>query len=161
MSLICAGRNGLKIVLTITTKTIFPQIWKSSVEQILLLGGNFNADVSDKAMLEFCESYNLKSVIKQPTCFDNHENPSSIGLFLTNRPRSFWNSAGQYLWRGFIFSTKNWSLFSFCAFSQCTKYMCVLSRFSTIFVQHKWKVTRLLSAETRCTTCRTTEDLDP
>ena len=54
--------------------------------------GDFNADVNDKAMLDFCESYILKSLIKQPTCFKNPENPSCIGLFLTNRPRSFCNS---------------------------------------------------------------------
>ena len=54
--------------------------------------GDFNADVSDKAMLDFCESYNLKSLIKQPIRFKNSENPSCIDLFLTNRPRSFCNS---------------------------------------------------------------------
>ena len=53
--------------------------------------GNFNADVSDKAMLDFCESYNLKGLIKQPTYFKNPENPSSIDLLLANRPRNFCN----------------------------------------------------------------------
>ena len=42
-------------------------------------------------MLDFCEFYNLKSLIKQPTCFKNPENPSCIDLFLTNRPRRFCN----------------------------------------------------------------------
>ena len=32
--------------------------------------GDFNADISDKAMLDFSESYNLKSLIKQPTWFN-------------------------------------------------------------------------------------------
>ena len=54
--------------------------------------GDFNANVSDKAMLDFCESYNLKSLIKQPTCFKNFENPSCIDLFLTNGLRSFCSS---------------------------------------------------------------------
>ena len=43
-------------------------------------------------MLDFCESYNLKSLIKQPTCFKTPKNPSCIDLFLTNRPRRFSNS---------------------------------------------------------------------
>ena len=53
---------------------------------------DFNAYVSDKAMSDFCESYNLQSLTKQPACFKNTENPSCIYLFLTNRPRSFRNS---------------------------------------------------------------------
>ena len=40
-------------------------------------------------MTSFCESYNLKSIIKQPTCFKNPEKPSCIDLILTNRPKSF------------------------------------------------------------------------
>ena len=43
-------------------------------------------------MLDFCESYNLKLLIKQPTCFKIPESPSYIDLFLTNRRRSFCNS---------------------------------------------------------------------
>ena len=53
---------------------------------------DFNADVSDKTMLDFSESSNLKSLIKQPTCFKNPENPSCIDLFLTNRSQNFCNS---------------------------------------------------------------------
>ena len=40
-------------------------------------------------MTSFCESYNFKSIIKQPTCFKNPEKPCSIDLILTNRPKSF------------------------------------------------------------------------
>ena len=54
--------------------------------------GDFNADVSDTAMLDFCKSYNLATSIKQATCFKNTENRSFIDLLMTNRPRSFWNS---------------------------------------------------------------------
>ena len=32
---------------------------------------------------------NLYSLIKQPTCFKNPENPSCIDLILTNKPNSF------------------------------------------------------------------------
>ena len=31
----------------------------------------------------------LNSLIKQPTCFKNPENPTCIGMILTNKPRSF------------------------------------------------------------------------
>ena len=52
---------------------------------------DFDTDVSDKAMLD------LKSLIKQPTCFKNPENPSSINLFLTNRHQRFCNSYVIYM----------------------------------------------------------------
>jgi hypothetical protein len=63
----------------------------SKYDHILLLG-DFNVTVSDKVMYDFCESYNLKSLISTPTCFKNPENPSCIDLCLTNTPRSFQNS---------------------------------------------------------------------
>ena len=37
----------------------------------------------------FCESYNLTSLIKQPTCFKNLKKPSCIDLILTSKPKSF------------------------------------------------------------------------
>ena len=40
-------------------------------------------------MRNFCNSHNLNSIIKQPTSFENLENPSCIDLILTNKPRSF------------------------------------------------------------------------
>ena len=40
-------------------------------------------------MSNFCESYNLSSLIKESTCYKNPENPLSIDLILTNSPRSF------------------------------------------------------------------------
>ena len=53
--------------------------------------GDFNVDVNDPIMGFFCESYNFKSLIKDPTCFKNPENPSCIDLILTNSPYSFQN----------------------------------------------------------------------
>ena len=57
-----------------------------------LLMGDFNAEISETIMAEFCDTYNLKNLIKVPTCFKNPSNPSSIDLMLTNRIRSFQNS---------------------------------------------------------------------
>ena len=54
--------------------------------------GDFNSEISENAMKEFCENYNLTNLIKEPTCFKNPTNPSSIDLILTNRPKSFKNN---------------------------------------------------------------------
>ena len=43
-------------------------------------------------MEQFCASYNLKSLIKEPTCFKSIDNPSCIELILTNYPKCFQNS---------------------------------------------------------------------
>ena len=42
--------------------------------------------------MDFCDVYNLKNLIKVPTCFKNPEKPTSIDLMLTNSYRSFQNS---------------------------------------------------------------------
>ena len=36
----------------------------------------------------FCDNYNLKSLIKQPTCYKNPDNSTWIDLLLTNVLRS-------------------------------------------------------------------------
>ena len=54
-----------------------------------ILLGDFNSEVTDDAMLEFCEIFNLKNLVKTPTCYKNPENPSCIDLILTNRIKSF------------------------------------------------------------------------
>ena len=43
-------------------------------------------------MEQFCASYNLKSLIKEPKYFKSVDNPSCIDLILTNHPNSFQNS---------------------------------------------------------------------
>ena len=57
-------------------------------ENVILLG-DFNGSIEDSFMKNFCENYDLKSLIKKPTCFKNPEKPSCIDLTLTNKPRSF------------------------------------------------------------------------
>ena len=51
--------------------------------------GDFNVDIGDKFMGDFCVSYNLSSLIKESTCYKNPENPSCIDLILTSSSRSF------------------------------------------------------------------------
>ena len=48
--------------------------------------------MTDANLKDFCNLYLLKNLIKKPTCFKNPENPKTIDLILTNRPRSFCNS---------------------------------------------------------------------
>ena len=63
----------------------------SKYENILLLG-DFNAEITESSMKEFCEIYNLKNLIKTPTCYKNLNHPSCIDLCLTNCPSSFCSS---------------------------------------------------------------------
>ena len=68
-------------------------IYSALYENTILVGDvNVNVDVNDPIMGFLCESYNFKSLIKDPTCFKNPENPSCIDLILTNSPYSFQNS---------------------------------------------------------------------
>ena len=46
----------------------------------ILLLGDFNACVDDETMKDFCSSYCLKSLIKQPTCFQIPEKPGCVDL---------------------------------------------------------------------------------
>ena len=66
---------------------IISNAFSTKYENIILLG-DFNLCVDDETMRNFCNSYNLNNLIKQPTCFKNPENPSCIDLTLTNKPRS-------------------------------------------------------------------------
>ena len=60
----------------------------SKYDNFLLLG-DFNSEMSEVAMKDFCDIYCLSNMIKEPTCFKNILNPSSIDLILTNRLRMF------------------------------------------------------------------------
>ena len=55
----------------------------------IVLFGDFNACVDDKALETFCKSYSFISLIKQSTCFKNPKSPSCIDPMLTNKPLSF------------------------------------------------------------------------
>ena len=51
----------------------------------------FNVCVEEISMSEFCDTFGLKSLIKDATCYRNPENTSSIDLILINNPHSFQN----------------------------------------------------------------------
>ena len=51
--------------------------------------GDFNSELTETEMAEFCETYNLTNLIKEPTCFKNPLNPSSIDVLLMNKGRLY------------------------------------------------------------------------
>ena len=57
-----------------------------------LVIGDLNSETKEPIIREFCDSYNLKNLIKEPTCFKNPSNPSCIDVMLTNSNRSFQKS---------------------------------------------------------------------
>ena len=65
--------------------------YSSSYDNFVVLG-HLNTEISDSFLEQFCASYNLKSLIKEPTCFRSVDNPSCIDLILTNHPKCFQNS---------------------------------------------------------------------
>ena len=48
--------------------------------------------MDDSPMIGFCETYNLRNLVKHPTCLKNPENASCIDLLLTNKALSFQNT---------------------------------------------------------------------
>ena len=60
-------------------------------DNIRLLG-DFNSTMPERPMKNFCELYDLQNLIKDPTCYKNASNPSSIDVILTNRKNYFQNS---------------------------------------------------------------------
>ena len=68
------------------------EYYLSLYDNVLIIG-DFNCEISEPCMEEFCLLYDLKSLIKTPTCFKSESNPSCIDLILTNRVNSFQNSS--------------------------------------------------------------------
>ena len=56
--------------------------------------GDFNAWLEEIGVSRFCVTFGLKDLVKDATCYNSPENPSSIDLILTNKPHSFQNSSG-------------------------------------------------------------------
>ena len=83
------NRNNISNHLEALRKSL--DLYSAHYENIALLG-DFNVNINDPYMESFCESFRFKSLIKDPTCFKNPENPSCIDLILTNSPYSFQHS---------------------------------------------------------------------
>ena len=54
-----------------------------------LILDDFNVEIEEANMKSFCKNYNLKNVIKQPTCYKNPTKSICIDLILTKVPRMF------------------------------------------------------------------------
>ena len=59
----------------------------------LLILGDLNSELKGSCLNDFSNVNDLKSLNKEPTCFENPNNPSCIELFLTNRSRYFQNTS--------------------------------------------------------------------
>ena len=66
----------------------------SKYDNIIALG-DFNAEMSNTHLQEFCATFSLTNLIKESTCFKNLEKPTGIDHILTNHPKSFQHS-GTY-----------------------------------------------------------------
>ena len=60
----------------------------SSYDNFLVIG-ELNSEIIEMAMSEFCETYNLQNLVKDPTCYKNPSQPTCIDLILTNLPKLF------------------------------------------------------------------------
>ena len=79
------------------TKYFYSEVGKALDEYInaydnILLIGDFNEKESETNTSNFFENYNLKNLVKEPTCYKNPQNPSCIDWILTNKSRNFKNT---------------------------------------------------------------------
>ena len=58
----------------------------------IILMRDYNAEITNATMQEFCESYFLENMVKKPTCFKNPAKPTCIDLIITNKPGMFQNA---------------------------------------------------------------------
>ena len=66
-------------------------LYSSAYDNYIVIG-DFNVEVGSKEMSSFCDTFDLTSLIKEPTCYKNLDNSSCIDLILINKPSSFQNS---------------------------------------------------------------------
>ena len=63
----------------------------TNYDNIFLLG-DFNAEIENNFLKEFCDLHGMKSLVRIPTCYKNPANPTCIDLMLANSDWSFVNS---------------------------------------------------------------------
>ena len=63
-------------------------IHMNKYDNILFLE-DFNSERLENYLNNFCNVYNLRNIVKEPTCFKNPDNPSCKDLFLANRRGAF------------------------------------------------------------------------
>ena len=60
----------------------------SKYDNILIIG-DLNTEMSETSLNEFCQTYNLESIVNKPVCFKNPKNRSCFDLMLTNEQERF------------------------------------------------------------------------
>ena len=63
-------------------------IYSSSYNNFVILG-DFNIEMEEEQIKAFCDNYDFKNLIRQPTYFKSPSNPTCIDLILTNTPQKF------------------------------------------------------------------------
>ena len=83
------NENAIKSRLAIVHKglALYPSEYKNLIVLV-----DFNVGMDNSDMSVFCYTYDLKSLIKEPTCYKNSEKPSCRDLTLTNNPKCFQSS---------------------------------------------------------------------
>ena len=83
------NKNKIQFRLENLTKSL--ALNSSNYENLIILG-DFNVSIDNSYMAGFCSTYDLRSLITEPTCYKNPENPTCINIILTNHPLNFQNS---------------------------------------------------------------------
>ena len=81
--------NPNKSLISTHLMNLSKSIMFAPLYDIVILTGDFNSEISEGNMKDFCDSYNLRCLIKEATCYKNLKNPLCIDLILTNNNRSF------------------------------------------------------------------------
>ena len=68
-----------------TSGRLLLDLHSSNYDMIVLLG-DFNVAIDEQQMNSLYNSYSLKNLIKQPTCYKNPDKPTSIDISLTIAP---------------------------------------------------------------------------
>ena len=63
-------------------------IYSTSHDNFISLG-DFNIEMEEQQIKDFCDNYSLKSLIRQPTRYKSRNNPTYIDLILTKEPHKF------------------------------------------------------------------------
>ena len=63
-------------------------IYSTSYDNFIILG-DFNFEMEEQQIKDFCDSFSLKSLIRQPTCYKSPSNPTCIYLILSNARQKF------------------------------------------------------------------------
>ena len=62
--------------------------FNSKWDNILIIG-DLNSETNEPSLDEFCQTFNLESILNKRNCFKNPKNPSSIDLVLSNKRERF------------------------------------------------------------------------